>query len=524
MKIILTTLFLLSLSTVNSQQSKVKISPDFPISDLIYDPVSLLYDSLSFFHYGKMFFFSNNLEYTQHTIVVDLATESSQFFVQKKLEVGDYIACVGENKKFFDGDYLYDFVKLIHKKNFGHQSYAVLKRNINSIDKVEQVLMFEHIITVEKGPGAFIHNNVTISFYPGKSCFYIVRRASVGESGNQNYISKYNYDFEEEWTKDFSITNQTSVNGVHVLVNDNDDLLVALTVSGELKPRESFKATELTARTSGLVFYILDEKGNELLISPEIDRKMQIRHFGLRYYPKQKEVVGFFMLSNPGEEYTTSRNGYTYMKWNSEGSILTSDSKFFSVEDFTSDELNSFLSVQNKDYNEFLNKDGGLETLNFFKTHLVIDFNENQEVVFAGTELYKLHVNNFKKAPVNSVRGCQLVYKIDNDGGLDWLNFVPAKTSYGKPYYYQNNVYLFKSDFIENFSNGKHSFANDKGTATLSVQKINVETGETESFEPIYTIGKNDIINSNIRFENEKFVIQIRNPKKKTRKVLIYEL
>lgn len=524
MKIILTTLFLSSLLSANSQQSKVKVSPDFPISDLIYDPLSFVYDPLWFSHNGQMFFFSNNLEYTQHTIVFDVKTESSQLFVQKKLEVGDYITYVGENKKFFDGDYLYDFVKLIHKKKPGHQSYAVLKRNINSIDKITQVLMFEHIITMEKGPDGFIHNNVNISFYPGKSCFYIIRKASVGEVGNENYIAKYNYNFEEEWKKDFSITNQTDVNIGRVSVNDNDDLLVTLTVSGEFKTKEPFKANALAAQSSGFAFYILDKKGNEILIAPEIDRKMETIHFGLRYYPKQKEVVGFFALTNREEEHTTSGNGYAYMKWDSEGSILTSNSKFFSAENFASDELTNFLSAQNKDYNEFLNKDGELKPLRFFSTHLVIDFNENQEVVFGGTELYKMYVNNFKAAPVNAVRGCQLVYKVDNNGELDWLNLVPAKTSYGKPYYYQNNVYLFKSDFIENFSNGRHSFVTNKGTTTLSVQKINTETGETEYFKPIYNIGKNDVVNSNIQFENDKFVIQIRNAKNKTRKVLMYEL
>jgi hypothetical protein len=120
--------------------------------------------------------------------------------------------------------------------------------------------------------------------------------------------------------------------------------------------------------------------------------------------------------------------------------------------------------------------------------------------------------------------GCQLLYKVNNDGQIDWLNLIPGTFTYGKPHCYQDNIYVFKSDFSENFSNGKHSFTTSKGTPTLAVRKMTAKTGETEYFESIHN-RENDIsIDSDFHFENDKFIFEIKNSKKKVRKVLVYEL
>lgn len=495
MKTVLCFLFLLPTVVLFSQDADVKLSNALPNKFVVKNK--------SFSHNGKLYFFDSDGAYKENILIVNTENNQVSNFEQKKLTIDNFIVSLMNNKKHISDEHLYELAYCVNRKKLVNVSYAILKRNLNSISEVEKVLWLENFNLTAS---AFSYSTVDYSFFPGKSCFYIIRKSTVGNDGANNYIAKYNYDLEEVWKKDFSFTNEKGINVDYVNVNENDDLLVCIKMTEDVKGRWSFKST-VTVNKSGLFFYILNKDGEELGISPEIDQSIFFKKYDLRYYPEKKEVVGFFQINKLNEkDYTTYGNGYAYMKWDEEGSILTSSSHYFTIDELKNNEVDQYLNANKKDYNRFLNKNGEMYPIS--DNRCSIHFDSNQEVILG-------YGYNDK-----------LFYKVNKHGELDWTYFMVTDGSPIDRYLFIDDViYFCETDYAENFTSGKYKVSSKPKNPILSVRKIDAKTGELIDVKPImnvpsdYIVYKNEIL---IDESKQLFVIEYRNTKKNSRKYLSY--
>ncbi|MBC9811561.1 hypothetical protein H9Y05_03650 [Crocinitomicaceae bacterium CZZ-1] len=489
--------FLLPTIYLFSQKDEGKLSN--PI------PNSFIEKSVSFFHNGNLYFFDSNAAYKENTVVVNTENGDVSTFQQNKLVIDNYAITSVNNKKHISGEYLYELVYCSNKKKFGNVSYAILKRNLNRISEVEKVLWLDNF---QLSPTMITYSTVNISFFPGKSGFYIIRKATVGKSGEQNYIAKYNYDLEEEWKKDFSFTNEKGIDVDYTDVNENDDLLVCIKMTGDVKGRWSFKST-VTVNQSGLFFYILDKEGNEMGIAPKIDQNIFFKAYDLRYYPEKKEVVGFFQVNKLNQkDYTIYGNGYAYMKWDEEGSILVSNSHYFTIDEFKTPEFDQFLKVKGRDSKDIVDKNN--ELLPFSSGFYSISFSPNQEVVLG----YKY--------------GKQLLYKVNEHGELDWTYFMAINNCIiGEFIFGEDDIYFIATDYAENFVSGKYEIAAQSKKEILSARKIDMKSGELITINPISNIPSDYLVyRQSILVDENKTtaVIEYRNTRKNSRKYVTYNL
>ncbi len=483
--------FLLSTIDLFSQKDEGKLSN--PI------PNSFIEKTASFFYKGNLYFFDSNSTYKENTVVVNTENGDVSTFKQHKLVIDDHVVTLVDNKKYISGDYLYELVYCSNKKKVSNISYAILKRNLNTISEVEKVLWIENVQLTPMSM-TMSYFNVDISFFPGKSGFYIIRKATVSKSGEQNYIAKYNYDLEEEWKKDFSFTNEKGIDVDYTDVNENDDLLVCIKMTGDVKGRWSFKST-VTVKQSGLFFYILDKEGNEMGIAPTIDQNIFFKEYDLRYYPEKKEVVGFFQVNKLNQkDYTIHGNGYAYMKWDEEGSILVSNSHYFTMDDFKTPEFKQFMKVKGKDSKEIVDKNN--ELLPFSSDYYSMSFSPKQEVVLG----YKY--------------GGQLLYKVNEHGELDWTYFLAIDSRIvGEFIFAEDDIYFIATDYAENFVSGKYEITPKTKKEILSARKIDMKSGELITINPISNIPADYLVHrqSILVDENKTIaVIEYRNTRKNT--------
>lgn len=495
-------LFLLPTIDLFSQKDEGKLSN--PI------PNSFIEKSASFFHNGNLYFFDSNAAYKENTVVVNTENGAVSTFEQHRLVVDNHVVTSVDNKKYISGEYLYELVYCSNKKKMNNISYAILKRNLNTISEIEKVLWVENVqfTPIMSMSMTMSYSTVNISFFPGKSCFYIIRKATVGKSGEQNYIAKYNYDLEEEWKKDFSFTNEKGIDVDYTTVNENDDLLVCLKMAGDVKGRWSFKTT-VTVNQSGLFFYILDKEGNEMGIAPKIDQNIFFKEYDLHYYPEKKEIVGFFQVNKLNQkDYTIYGNGYAYMKWDEEGSVLVSNSHYFTIDEFKTPEFDQFLKVKGRDSKEIVDKNN--ELLPFSSDHYSISFSPNQEVVLG----YKY--------------GKQLLYKVNEHGELDWTYFMAINNRIvGEFIFGEDDISFIATDYAENFVSGKYEIAAQSKKEILSARKIDMKSGELIAINSISNVPSDYLVHRGSILVNESktvAVIEYRNTKKNKRKYVTYNL
>lgn len=489
MKTILYLSFLLLVNCSFSQEISAKLSNALPNEHT--------HSYQSFFHKGKVYFFDNDRLYKERAIVVDTENDQVLDLEQKKLTIDDYVVSLVNNKKHIDGEYLYELAYCSNKKKLVNFGYAILKRNLNSISEVEAVVWLENF-DVSPGYSSVINTYL----YPGKSCFYIIRKAMVGKSGEQNYIAKYNYDLEEIWKKDFSFTNETGIDVDYVNVNENDDLLICLKIKGGTKGGW-FKSVVVQ---SGLFFYVIKNNGEELSISPQINQNVVINKYDLRYYPEKEEVVGLFVVNKLYEkDYTSYDNGFAYMKWDNEGSLLTSNVHYFTLEELRNPVLDQYLAAKKQDYKKYLNKKGDMNTISTYDYNA--HFTDNQEVVVG-------HGGNKK-----------IFYRIDHDGQLEWINFSEGEMT-EKFVVKDNVIYLCGLDYAENFVSGQYKVSPKTKKPILSAIKIDAKTGELLEIQPIINVPSADYLLYHRRLlvdeRNLSFVVECRNMKKKSRKLVSF--
>lgn len=485
MKITLSLLLLLFINNLFSQEINAKLSNALPNE--------YIYHNQSFFHKGKLYFFENEMSFKERKIILNTENDQVLDLEQKKLEVDGYIVSLSQNKKHIKDDHLYELVYCSNKKKLTNFGYAVLKRNLNTISEVEKTVWLE---TFDVSPS--VSSIINTWLYPGNNCFYIVRQAYVGKNGEQNYIAKYNYNLEQIWKKDFSFTNENGITIDKVTVNENDDLLVALKIKGDTKGGW-FKSIVVQ---SGLFFYIIKNNGEELRFSPQIDQNMVINECKFRYYPEKEEVVGLFMVNKLyDKDYSTYDNGYVYMKWDNEGSLLTSNTHYFTWEELKNSELDKYLLANKKDYKkEYFDKKGNMKTISYYFN---IQFLDNQDAVV----------------------GCgNLLYKVNSEGQLGWVNFSVGDII-GQIVVKDDIVYTCNSDFSENYTSGQYAPYSKAKTAIVSAKKLDFKTGELQSIQPVKNIPKDYLLRGAIvDKESNSYFVEYRNTKKNSRKIVSFSL
>lgn len=491
MKTTLCLLLLFLVSNLFSQAVNAKLSNALPNE--------YVYSNQSFFHEGKLYFFDNDQAYKERTIVLNTENDQVLDLEQKKLLVDDYVVSLSKNKKHISGDHLYELVYCSNKKRLVNYGYAVLKRNLNSISEVEQVLWLENF---DVTPG-FV-SMVYTYLYPGKDCFYIVRTSDVGKNGEKNYIAKYNYNLEEMWKKDFSFINETGIDIDYVTVNDTDDLLIALKIKGNTKGGW-FKSIVVQ---SGLFFCVIKNNGEELRFSPQINQNMVINKKEFRYYPEKEEIVGVFVTNKLYErDYSTYDNGYVYLKWDKEGSLLTSNSHYFTLDELKNPLLDQYLTVKKQDYKKYLDKKGNMSNISTYSYNAVLT---NNQEVFVG--------HGFSQ---------KLIYKINNDGQLEWVNFSDGSDIIERFVLKDDMIYSCNADFAENFSSGKYQPSSKTKKAILSIKKIDAKTGETQEIRPIMNVPTDYLLHDRKLLVDEKnlsFAVEYRNTKKNSRKLVHFTI
>lgn len=441
-------------------------------------------------HEGNLFFIGskNAFKEVQHLTKYSIESQSKEEYSLGAVGFDDYVGYMKDI--FYIGDYSFEVLKLVNKKKPNEHIDAVIRRNINSSDKIDVKLVIDkYTRSVNPTPfGTIDYLNVEV--FSSKTGFYVVRRASIGKLGEGNFIAKYNENMEEQWRKDFSFINEEGISLDQISVDESDNLIVPIKMENQDR-KWAFKTRVIA---SSLAFYILTEAGEDMVISPEISQNVYPQNSKYRFFPKQKELVGFYQTSKIEQtkvNTTITGNGYSYFRWDEEGSIISEKHYYFTLDDLKNPSMDNFLKNYKKDYSIFTERKGELRRL---ISGGLISITDNQEVVY-GTGSYLIQENYPSIRHIEEIKSCKFLYRIGNDGNLIWKNFIPdvadvSGFQHASISFSDETIVIATIENSNNFSSNGYKITNSKPykkqkNPVLAIRKIDFKTGEIEYFEPV---------------------------------------
>jgi hypothetical protein len=439
-------------------------------------------------------------------------------FFENKFRVFDVKTGVVENLAAEDIDYegttglvIQSFVKddlfyelLIFKgRGLGGNIYnGVANRDVKTLKQVGKLVIVDKIEDPIPGAGTFL------SLLECDEGFYVLADTKYT---NSHYIKRYNYDLEEEWSKELDFLGEEGIEVKKTTYSKNGDVLLAITIT-EIPKQSYFMFKSQPVKGSGLMFVHIQSDGESSAVSPEFEENLNVKTYDFKYYPNLNELVGVFSVTTviDDEQNTTAGFGYAHMRWDIEGGLKKSKIYYLTPEDIESPELKKYMELSKME-NNLLESENGLKSI-FVNANMRFFFEEDGGVVMVQDGF--IPVVNGYLATNKLMSESKMIYRVDGDGRLKWANFYPYGSNIGCAFISyslieDDKLHMFTAEFVQNFTNDefnlvtyteRHNWEN----TIIAERIIDIATGDLDSFKPILKSPVENFVITDIDFGDDE--------------------
>lgn len=318
-------------------------------------------------------------------------------------------------------------------------------------------------------------------------------------------LYRISLDLTVIWKKEYAMFSDYDVRLSAIEVDDNQNVLMTVSVDAKVKTK-FFGSTP--PRKSSLLFIITDIKGDDpKLISPEIPESITVQAARFNYDVTAKQLKGLFITatepnSNP-ESYLSKGIGYTFIKWDEEGSVINHEKHNFSFTDFLDADMQKCLQTVGLKA-EKCDLDRWLAYQGFSN----IRFLENGNVFFIATSMGKYN---------GELENSKMMFVLSPEGKMVWQKMLPYSSNgiYRNTDFYisDGKAHLLIQDFIKSFETGSYAYslinspASGK-TVCLSERVLDLETGNELSSKSIPNPSEKFMPTAVIYNKNNKVIVR----------------
>ncbi|WP_430402544.1 hypothetical protein [Fluviicola sp.] len=389
-----------------------------------------------------------NSKIVEYIVVNTANPEEKKMTVKSKPEFSKTTRIVFD-RMFVQGDFVYEIHEIYDYNSV--IGVGIVKRELATLKQVGEVLeLNDYDATFAKSDG---------------EGFYFFSKTN---------LYRIDLDLNVIWTKKYEMFEDYSVRLSAIEVDDNQNVL--MTVSVDAKVKTKFFGSTPPSKSS-LLFIITDIIGGDpKVISPEIPESITVQAARFNYDEKSKQLKGLFITatepnSNP-ESYLSKGIGYTFIKWDDEGSVVSHEKHNFSFTDFLDEGMQKCLQTIGLK-SEKCDLDRWLAYQGFSN----IRFLKNGNVFFIATSMGKYN---------GELENSKMMFVLSPEGKMIWQKMLPYSSNgiYRNTDFYiaDNKVHLLIQDFTKSFETGKYIYniinspANGK-TICLSERVLDLETG-----------------------------------------------
>jgi hypothetical protein len=363
---------------------------------------------------------------------------------------------------------------------------GMIRRDLKTLKQVGD------LVIVDKIDEAYYLAAQDFELIRGEQCFYLIAGA---EHVKKHYIKKFNYQLEEQWTKELDFLDVKGAKVAKINVDESDNALLTLLFTET--PKSSFFTFKSPAASSStLAFLHFNKNGEASAIMPQFETSLNVRAYDFKIYEEEKLLVGIFSTTKVVDESKnlTGGLGYAYMVWDFEGNLLRSKNHYLTYDDMNGKELQKRLINQKIQHKNPIEKGKELPTINMYQNFNAF-FQPDGSILITHIDFVPAYSNS--KEYGFSYYSSNLVYNISNEGELVWTKFFARDEGFNNynPQEYivkDGNLHMYvkmhigeiTSDEIELLQHAEKHVKDGKSVLVLE-RVIDVKSGDIIKFKPL---------------------------------------